>query len=388
MTGWITRLLLAGWLCAAWAQETVVVGSVISQTGSQASGAAEYRNGLQLWAEQVNAAGGLLGRKVELRLKDDGSQAARAGPAYADLIREGAHVLVGPYGSAATLTAAAEAERARRVMLNAAGLSSQVHRRSPRYVFQTAPPYAAHADGVVELARAAGVQSLFIAARDDVASREMGEAALALAKAHGFPQAQLAVFAGSTEDFLPELYQAMAMQADGWIAFGETRDAADMVKTFKQHGFVPRILYARASLDERFLALVGQDAEFVLGSKDYDPGAARDGNRAFVAAYAAKWSRPPGSRAGAAYAAGTVLAEAVRRSGSLDSEKLRAELARMEFDTVLGRYRVDATGAQVGMKPPVMQIVKGRASTVWPPELADRGTLAAFPAWSEREVMR
>lgn len=365
-----------------------MVGAVISQTGSQAGAAAEYRNGLQLWTEEVNAAGGLLGRKVELRLEDDGSQAARAGPAYAELIKTGAHVLIGPYGSAATLTAAAEAERARRVMLNAAGPSSQVHRRSPRYLFQAAPPYTAHADGVIELARAAGIQSLFIAARDDVASREMGEAALALAKARGFPQAHLAIFAGSTEDFLPELYQAMAMQADGWIAFGETRDAADMVKTFKRHGFVPRLFYARSSLDERFLTLVGQDAEFVLGSKDYDPGFARDGNRAFVAAYAAKWSRAPGSRAGAAYAAGTVLAEAVRRAGSLEAERLRVELARMELDTVLGRYRVDAAGAQVGMKPPVMQIVKGRASIVWPAELAERGTLAAFPAWTEREVMR
>jgi branched-chain amino acid transport system substrate-binding protein len=388
MTGWITSALLLAWACAAAAQEPIVVGAVISQTGSQAPAAAEYRNGLQLWTEQVNASGGLLGRQVELRLKDDGSQAARAGPAYAELLTEGAHVLVGPYGSAATLTAAAEAERARRVLLNAAGLSSQVHRRSPRYVFQTAPPYSAYADGVIEVARAAGVQSLFIAARDDVASREMGEAALALAKARGFTQAQLAIFAGSTEDFLPELYQAMAMQADGWIAFGEARDGADMVKTFKRHGFVPRILYARASLDERFLSLVGQDAEFVLGSKDYDPTLARNGNRAFVAAYAAKWSRPPGSRAAAAYAAGTVLAEAVRRAGSVETEKLRAELAKMELDTLLGRYRVDATGAQVGMKPPVLQIVKGRPSTVWPPELADRGTLAAFPAWSEREVMR
>jgi branched-chain amino acid transport system substrate-binding protein len=393
MTGWITKaLFLAAWACAGAAQEPthfpIVVGAVISQTGSQAPAAAEYRNGLQLWMEQVNAAGGLLARKVELRLKDDGSQAARAGPAYAELVTEGAHVLIGPYGSAATLTAAAEAERSRRIMLNAAGPSSQVHRRSPRYVFQTAPPYSAYAHGVIEVARAAGAHSLFIAARDDVASREMGEAALALAKARGFPQAQLALFAGSTEDFLPQLYQAMAMQADGWIGFGEARDAADMVKTFKLHGFVPRVLYARASLDERFLTLVGQDAEFVLGSKDYDAGLARDANRAFVAAYAAKWSRPPGSRAVAGYVAGTVLAEALRRAGAMDTEKLRAELARMELHTLLGRYRVDATGAQVGMKPPVMQIVKGRPSTVWPPELAERRALAAFPAWNEREVMR
>lgn len=388
MIGWITKALLFAWACATLAQEPVVIGAVISQTGSQAPAAAEYRNGLQLWTDQVNAAGGLLGRRLELRLKDDGSQAARAGPAYTELIAGGAQVLIGPYGSAATLTAAAEAERGRRVLLNAAGLSSQVHRRSPRYVFQTAPSYSAHADGVIEVARAAGVQSIFIAARDDVASREMGEAALALAKVRGFVQAQLAVFAGSTEDFLPELYQAMAMNADGWIGFGEVRDAADMVKTLKRNGYVPRVVFARASAAERFLDLVGQDAESVLGSREYDPGYARDGNRAFVTAYAAKWSRPPDFRAAAAYAAGTVLAEAARRAGSVDAEKLRDALAKMEVETVLGVYRVDATGAQVGMKPAVVQIVKGRPRPVWPAELADRRALEAFPAWSEREELR
>ena len=388
MIGWITRAVLFAWACAALAQEPIVVGAVISQSGSQAPAAADYRNGLQIWSEQVNAAGGLLGRKIELRLKDDGSQAARAGPAYAELIAGGAHVLVGPYGSAATLTAAAEAERSRRVLLNAAGSSSQVHRRAPRYVFQTAPSYSAYAEGVIEVARAAGVQSVFIAARDDVASREMGEAALALAKAGGFTQAQLAVFAGSTEDFLPELYQAMAINADGWVGFGEVRDAADMVKTLKRHGYVPRVLFARASADERFIELVGQDAESVLGSRDYDPGYLRDGNRAFVTAYAAKWSRQPGARAAAGYAAGTVLAEAVRRAGAVDTEKLRGVLATMQVETVLGRYRVDGTGAQIGMKPAVVQIVKARPQPVWPAELADSRAVASFPAWEEREVFR
>ena len=85
MTGWITSaLLFAGMLSCAGAQESaVVVGAVISQTGSHAAAAADYRKGLLLWAEEVNAAGGVLGRRVELRIEDDGSEAARAGSAYA-----------------------------------------------------------------------------------------------------------------------------------------------------------------------------------------------------------------------------------------------------------------------------------------------------------------
>src|SRR5436305_1101847 len=162
MTGWITSaLLFAGLLSCAAAQESaLVVGAVLSETGSHAAAAADYRKGLLLWTEEVNAAGGLLGRRIDLRMKDDGSEAARAG----------------------------------------------------------------------------------------------------------------------TADFLPQLYRAMGVQADAWIAFGEARDGAEMVKTLKRHGYVPRVFYLRAGAEPRFISLVGQDAEFILGSKEYDPRFPTTGN--------------------------------------------------------------------------------------------------------------
>src|SRR5258706_13192530 len=115
MTGWITSaLVLAAALSSAAAQErAIVVGAVISETGTHAAAAADYRKGLLLWTEEVNAAGGLLGRRIELRLKDDGSEAARAGVAYAELISGGAEALIGPYGSAAAPARPAQRERRR-----------------------------------------------------------------------------------------------------------------------------------------------------------------------------------------------------------------------------------------------------------------------------------
>ena len=78
----------------------------MSETGALAPLAADYRRGLLLWQEGLNAAGGLLGRRVELRLLDDESDARRSGELYAQLIRDKVDLLIGPYGSAATLMAA------------------------------------------------------------------------------------------------------------------------------------------------------------------------------------------------------------------------------------------------------------------------------------------
>ena len=66
----------------------IVVGAVVSQTGLASTLAAGYRNGILLWQSQLNAAGGLLGRPVEVRIADDGSGAEEAAKQYARLIEK------------------------------------------------------------------------------------------------------------------------------------------------------------------------------------------------------------------------------------------------------------------------------------------------------------
>src|ERR1700704_6988307 len=188
MTSWIIRALFPLFVLAPGfaAEPPIVVGAVVSQTGMLADLADGYRKGLLVWQDEVNAAGGVLGRNIELRLLDDGSEAARNSALYQQLIRDDkADALLGPYGTAATLMAAAGAEKTRHVMVNGAGSSVAVHRRLPRYVFQSAVPYAAFGAGVLEIARAQGYRSLLMLARDDMASQEMAEAGRAGAVKQG-----------------------------------------------------------------------------------------------------------------------------------------------------------------------------------------------------------
>jgi branched-chain amino acid transport system substrate-binding protein len=381
-------LALAAALLPADAEEPpVVVGVVVSQTGSQATLAQGYGNALLLWQEQINAAGGLLGRKVELRMLDDHSEAARAGPAYASLVADGASLLVGPYGSAATLVAGAEADRARHVMANGGGASSRVYKRPQRYVFQTLPPYSSYGEGVLELAREAGCASLLIFARNDVASVEMADAARERALKTGLKVAEVEVYEAG-EDVAPRIAKARQSGVDGWLAFGEVRDAADLVIAMKRAGYAPRFFYASSAGDPRFIERVGQDGEFTLGSLAYDPALPTPYNAGFVAAYVARWHYPPDAAAAQGYAAAAVLARAAERAGSLDQEKLRQALLGLETGTVLGTYRVAAGGEQIGMRPAVIQILRGRREVLWPRELRGEAALQPYVDWKERVLLR
>jgi len=249
-------------LSAALAQDApvIVIGAVISQTGAQADLGREYARGVELWRDAVNADGGLLGRRVELRVLDDGSHARRNAELYGRLINEEkVDLLIGPYGSAATLIAAGEAERARRVMVNGAGPAAVVHGRGPRYLFQSAIPYSAYGIGVLEIAAEAGFRRLLILARDEPAALEAAEAARAAA-GKTFTVGEIEVFRPGLTNFATQVAKARATQAEAWIAFGDVREAAEMVKTFRELDYAPALFFVSGASHARLVALLVQDA--------------------------------------------------------------------------------------------------------------------------------
>ena len=375
----ITRalFLFLVYLSAAAAQP-VVVGAAISQSGANAEPAEGYRRGLLLWQDEVNAAGGLLGRQVALRILDDGSTASRNASLYEQLIREDrADLLIGPFGTAATLIAAATAERARRVLINGAGPGRAVHRRGPRFVFQSGIAYSGYGPALLGLLQAEGVSRPFVLAHDDTASKEMADGLRAAAVA------EVEVYGGDVIDFKPFVDKALAARADAWIAFGGAREAADMVRTFRRMGYAPRLFFARGAAEPKFVSMVGQDAEFSLTPIEYDARLAVPGNEKFVKAFTAKWQAAPGPAAAEGYVAGTVAAAAVLRAGSLDQEKLREALATLETDTLFGRYKVNSAGEQMAARPALAQIRGGRPGVLAPGERP-----VPYPAWSQRQVLK
>ena len=307
---------------------------------------------------------------------DDASQAVNAGPLYARLIREKADLLIGPYGSAATLVAAAEAERARRVMVNGAGPAAVIHGRAPRYVFQTAIPYSAYGPVVLPVAAEAGYRRLFVVARDDVASHEMaqplsGRREGLQRRGGGVPTGHARLWRSGRESARERRPRA------GWPS--ATCAAAEMVKTFKRMSYAPALFFARAAAHPRYIALLGQDAEWSLGAVDFD---ARVGESAvaFAKAFAAKWTVPAGLVAAQGYTAGVVLGAAVRQVGTLDQGSC-AGAGATRSSNAARHYKVSPqNGAQIGATPTLVQIRKGRLDAGDP--------LLPYPQWNERALLR
>ena len=204
----------------------------------------------------------------------------------------------------------------------------------------------------------------------------------------GLHAAEPEVYGIGTVNFSTQIETAKTAQAEAWIAFGQVRDAADMVKSFRKQGYAPAMFVAQGAADPQFIRLLGQDAEHALGILAWDRGFGARETRRFAEIYARRWSAEPTLLAAQGYAAAKVLEEAVRRAGSLEQDRIRDELLALEVETPLGRYKVDKSGAQLGARPAVVQIQAGRRQVVWPEDLATAKWQLPYPRWQERKLLR
>src|SRR5690606_38159617 len=140
-----TALVLAG--CAdddegssSGTDEPIIIGGTLGLTGAYSGPSAAYKAAYDLWVEQVNAEGGLLGRQVELRIYDDESNATTAQQLFQRLINDDeADLLLAPYTTAVGGAVVPLTERAEKILWNAGFVSAELHANSELLV--TSWPY-------------------------------------------------------------------------------------------------------------------------------------------------------------------------------------------------------------------------------------------------------
>lgn len=384
----VTATLAATLMAApAWAQKNpIVIGSALALTGNLADSGEHYRKAFELWREEINARGGLLGRPVEVKIYDDRSDAATAARLYERLItQDKVDLLLGPFGSASTATSTAVAEKHKRVFLNVAGASQSIHRRGFRYIFQVLPPITEFVAGVIPLMQQHGFKTMMIVTRDYSASRDIIDFYKANAATHGIEIKSIDLYPAGTSDYSNYISKAKAQNVDVWLSLAYPNESVEMVKQFKSAGYAPRMFMSQGVAQEDFLQALGKDGDFAMGMSTYEHTLPTRGNKEFVKAWVLKYKYLPGYYAANGYSASKVLEEAVKKVGSLDQEKLRATLSSMETETPLGPYKVDPqTGEQIAAKAVIVEILGGKREVVWPPKLSTAKHILPYPQWDKR----
>ncbi len=383
---WVSLLVLEWAAGPTWAQEPIKIGASISLTGTYAKPGKYTQEGYLLCEKDINDKGGLLGRKVRFIIYDDQSDPLTAIKLYEKLITEDKveHVM-GPYSSPVTNAASTVSEKYKKVMMASLAATTSIWERGFKYLFMTISPAEVYLEGVVELAAERGLKTIAVINEDTLFAKAAAKGAIELAKKRGMQVVFHEAYPKGTTDFSALLIKIKSLDPDVITGGTYFDDAVATTRQMKELDVNPRMYAVTVGGDlPEFYQLLGKTAEYVYGSSQWEDNLPYPGIKEFVAAYEKMWNHEPAYHSAAGYGACQLIAEAVKRANSLDSEKIREQLLKLKTTTVFGDYQVDERGFQIAHKSVLLQWLDGKKVTVWPAHLADGKPLYPTPPWNHR----
>ena len=383
------------------AQAPIRIGASLSQSGVYAAlSQNQVGRGYPLCVKHTNDKGGVLGRKLELVLEDDQSQPATAARIYEKLITQNkVDLVLGPYGSPMTEPVADVTEKYR-MPLVAGSATTSIFKKGRKFIFMVPSPGEIYLEGLIDMAAKRGLKTVAVIHEDTLFPTTSAQGAVELAKRKGLQVVLVEAYPKGTADFTRILAKVRVANPDVLAAGTYFEDAVAITRQLKELNVNPKMYGVTiGGALPRFYELLGRTAEFVYGNSPWEPELATlragglipvarqyPGAREFVEAHNREY---PGAdlsyQTATGYAGCQVLTEAVKRAGSLDREKIRDAILKLDFNTVFGPFKVDPDGLQIAHKMLMLQWQDGKKVIVWPDELAPGKPRFPTPPWSQRQ---
>src|SRR5438552_11873558 len=370
------------------AQAPIRIGASLSLTGTYAKLGKYQHEGFQLCQKGLNAQGGLLGREVEFVVYG-GQSMPRAGVRlYERLLTEDrVDVVMGPYSSPVTEAVANVTEKYKKVMVAPLAATTGIFRKEPRrkYIFMVLSPAEVYFDGLTDIATKRGLKTVAVVNEDTLFSKAAAAGAVNLAKKKGMQVVFQEAYPKGNTDFSGLLTKIKGVNPDVLAAATYFDDAVALTRQMRELNVNPKMhgVTIGGDLPEFYDTLKG-NAEYDYGATQWEPVLTYPGNKEWFEAYKAEFKHDPSYHSAAGYAGCLVYAEGVKRAGTLDSDKVREALLKLEMRTMFGDYKVDGDGFQLAHKMALFQWQDGKKHTVWPDELASAKTRFPTPSWTQR----
>ncbi len=324
------------------ADDTILLGEVGSLTGSEAAFGISTRNGIELALREVNAAGGLKGKKVAVRVYDDQSKPEEAASAVTRLItQDHVKLILGEVASSNSLAMAPKAQEAQVPMITPSSTNPSVTQVGD-YIFRVCfiDPFqgyvmAKFAHDNLKVTKAAilkDVKSAYSIGLTEVFERKFSEM--------GGKVVAIEAYAKGDTDFRAQLTALKGKKADALYIPGYYNDVGVIARQARELGLKATLLGGDGWDSDKLFELGGSAIEGAYVSNHYsatDPSV-----QDFVKAYQAAFGSVPDSLAALGYDAARVALEAMKRAPDLSGPALRAALAQTrDFPGVAGRITMD-----------------------------------------------
>jgi branched-chain amino acid transport system substrate-binding protein len=367
---------------------TIRIGASLPLTGDFSEPGKAAKEGYEVWQAMINAKGGLMGKQVELVIKDDASNQNTIVADYNALIsRDKVDLLLGTFSSLLNLPASAVAEKNQMLYVEPAGGSPKMFNRGFKYLFFTQQATAdkqglVFADWVANLPADQRPKTAAYPTLDDPFAAPNVEGIRQVLEKAGIKTVYQTTYAIDTKNF-DSIVAAMKNANPDVVVHGATfEDGIGLTRAMLKANFTPNLFYETSAPsfgDQYAKSLGANNTEGVLYAVSYATGADTPGNKEFVDQYRKMFGgNEPPEDAADAFAAATVLQSAVEGVGSIDDQlKLADWLRANEVQTILGPLSWNADGSPKGQFL-IGQWQNGKPEIVLP---ADAATATIEPAW-------
>jgi branched-chain amino acid transport system substrate-binding protein len=368
----------------------LVVGISLSSSGDFSDPSAAAKKGYELWADTVNANGGIDGRKVQLKIVDDASSPNQVITNYQNLItKDKVDFVLGPFSTLLSAPAAKVANRYGYAFIEPAGGGPAIFQENLHNVFFVQPAPVVNsglvfAHYILSLPADQQPKTAAYPELDDPFAEPIAETVRALFEKAGIQTVYHQVYPPETADFSPIVSKMAAANPDIVVAGTQTDDGFALTSAMIQQNFSPKYLFEANGPNDpvNFPDKVGaNNVNGIFTSGDWYEQEPSAGNKAFVAAYHKKYGNGPiDSTSSEAYAAGQLLQAAVQKSGSLDNQKLITTLHSGTWPTVEGNLSWNSVGEPQGSDI-LLEWIDGKLLPVYPPAVAQHPPVIPKPPW-------
>jgi branched-chain amino acid transport system substrate-binding protein len=392
VTTGILFMLMASTVIAA---EPIKIGAVLPLAETAGKDASKS---MQLAVKQINAAGGLLGKQVELIIVDDEMKPDKAVAAVEKLVNtDKVDIIVGGTDNGTTMEMIPVLKKYKKVTVWCGASSAKVEQalegqnwffHLQAWDYQLGAYYERLWREVIQKYPNVKRKKIFVAYKEDPFGSDSYSVGKPTADAYrNVIQGEVfkSVVSGSS-DYRLVLKNAAEFGPDIFIWDGSDKDAKPMLEQAKDIGFAPPIYLGNTTVwPADFASLAGTDGIMFYSYWHESMKSKNKISRAYSDAFDKEFKESPGTYFGPlAYTNIMIVAEAIKRAGSLESEALIKALEATKYESPLGDTFIFvkslAISHQAWANPKLMQWQNGNIKIIWPWEFATGKLIYPFPA--------
>ncbi|MEI6562515.1 MAG: ABC transporter substrate-binding protein [Verrucomicrobiota bacterium] len=353
----MTALLALG--VAAHAQNEIKIGVYASLTGGQASYGISQNNAIQLGAEEINAAGGVLGKPIKLIVEDDRSTPGESATIVRKLIANDKVVaILGEFASSRSLEGGPICQENKIPMISPGSTNPKVTEIGD-YIFRTCFMDSFQGTVMAKFALAKGYKSAAVLTDEKQAySKGLAQYFREVFTQNGGQIVKEQSYSSGDKDFRAQLTSLKSAKPDVVFLPGYYNEVALIARQARQFGLKAPFLGGDGWEGDSLLKVAGNALDGCYFSSHFSADNQDPTVQGFIQKYKAKYGLAPDCQAALGYDTVRLVAQAIQRAGSTDSAAIRdAVAATKDFAGVTGKITIDA--GRNASKPAVVQTIGG-----------------------------